>query len=163
MKNQNLKEAAKKFLSQKRIAVAGVSRHGDVAANIIYKKLRDTGYETFPVNPNAEEVEGDRCYPAFASIPGGVDAVVIATHPEVAPQVVRECGELGINKVWIHRSFGQGSMNEEAIDLCRKLGIAVIPGSCPMMFCEPVDVGHKCIHWIQKISGGQAAPVGYSE
>lgn len=61
-----LKEAAQEFLAQKRIAVAGVSRQGDTAANAIYKKLRDSGYEVFPVNPNAAEVEGDRCYATLA-------------------------------------------------------------------------------------------------
>ncbi|NJN98711.1 MAG: CoA-binding protein [Anaerolineales bacterium] len=76
-----LKEAAQEFLSQKRIAVAGVSRQGDAAANAIFKKLRQTGHEVFPVNPNAAEVEGEHCYPNLAAIPDGVDGVVLAAPP----------------------------------------------------------------------------------
>lgn len=153
-----LKEAAQEFLAQKRIAVAGVSRSGDTAANAIYKKLRDSGYEVFPVNPNAAEVEGDRCYPTLAAIPGGVEAVVIATHPNVTEQVVRECATLGIKRLWMHRSFGQGSVDDEAVRLCAELGLSVIPGSCPLMFCEPVDMGHKCLRWFLQVSGKEAKP-----
>lgn len=153
-----LKEAAQEFLAQKRIAVAGVSRSSDAAANAIYKKLRNSGYEVFPVNPNAAEVEGDPCYPTLAAIPGGVEAVVIATHPNVTAQVVRECAALGIKRLWMHRSFGQGSVDDEAVRLCAELGLNVIPGSCPMMFCEPVDVGHKCLRWFLQVSGKEAKP-----
>lgn len=156
-----LQEAAQEFLAQKRIAVAGVSRKGDAAANGIYKKLRGSGYEVFPVNPNAAEVEGDKCYPTLTAIPGGVDGVVIGTAPGAAAQLVRECGALGIKRVWMHRSFGQGSVDDEAVRLCQELGLSVIPGSCPMMFCEPVDVAHKCMRWFLRVSGKQAQPEGF--
>ncbi len=149
-----LKEAVDDFLAQKRIAVAGVSRNSGEAANIIYKKLRGSNYQVFAVNPKADQVEGDPCYPDLASIPEGVDGVVVSTPPQAAEQIVRECAELGISRVWMHRSFGQGSVSEAAVELCREKKIAVIPGACPMMFCEPVDFGHKCIRWILKVSGG---------
>lgn len=150
-----LDEAAHTFLAQKRIAVAGVSRSGDIPANIIYKKLRDAGYTVFAVNPHAETVEGDPCYPALAAIPEGVEAVVIATPPRAATELVQACGDLGIQHVWMHRSFGPGSVDEEAVRLARDLGLTVIPGSCPMMFCEPVDVAHRCMRWVQRVTGGQ--------
>jgi len=136
----------------------GVSRKGDVAANIIYKRLRKKGYEVFPVNPNAEEVEGDRCYPDLSSIDGGVEGVVIGTHPTVAIEVIRQCGDLEIKNVWMHRSFGQGSVDDEAVKLCSEFGISVIPGACPMMFCEPVDTGHRCMRWFLGFSGGLPQP-----
>ena len=67
--------------------MTGVSRHAkDHGSNIVYKRLRDRGYEIFPVNPNAPEVEGDVSYRDLASIPGGVEAVVIATKPEIAEE-----------------------------------------------------------------------------
>ena len=69
------------FLRGKRIAVAGVSRDAGQAANAVYRKLRDSGYEALPVNPNAAEVEGVKCYPNLGSIPGAIDGVVVATHP----------------------------------------------------------------------------------
>jgi predicted CoA-binding protein len=76
-----------------------------------------------------------------------VDGVVIATHPDASLNVVRQCVEAGIPRVWIHRSFGQGSMSDEAVTEARAAGLSVIPGACPMMFCEPVDIGHKCFRW----------------
>jgi len=54
----------------------------------------------------------------------------------------------------MHRAFGAGSVSEEAVTFCRTYEIAIIPGSCPMMFCEPVDAGHTCIRWILKLTDG---------
>lgn len=154
-----LADAARDFLALPRIAVVGVSRRGAEAANVVYRKLRGAGTTVFPVNPNATEVEGDPCYPDLGSIPDGVDGVVIATHPDVSAQVVADCAKLGIRRVWIHRSFGQGSVSEEAVRRCREAGIEVIPGACPMMFCSPVDPGHKCMRWILRLTGGLPKPV----
>ncbi len=149
-----MKEAVETFLAQKRIAVAGVSRNKNEAANVVYRKLRASGYEVFPVNPNAETVEGDTCYPDLKSVPGRIEGVVIATHPAVTEEVVRECADLGVSRVWMHRSFGQGSVSESAVDYCREKGIEVIAGGCPMMFCQPVDFGHKCMRWVLSVTGG---------
>ena len=149
-----MQEAVETFLAQRRIAVAGVSRSKNEAANVIYRKLRASGYEVFPVNPNAETVEGDECYPDLKSIPGGVDGAVIATHPAVTEEVVRECAELDVPRVWMHRSFGQGSVSEDAVDYCRERGIEVIAGGCPMMYCGRVDFAHKCMRWVLSVTGG---------
>jgi len=145
------------FLAQKCIAVAGVSRaSGPQAANAIYRKFRDTGYTVFAVNPNATTVEGDVCYPDLKSIPERVDAVMAATRPDATMDIVRQCAELGINRVWMHqslRAFGT-SISEEAVRFCEEHGITVIAGACPMMFCEPVDVAHKCGRWLLRMTGG---------
>lgn len=150
-----LQDSVRDFLNQERIAVAGVSRaDGAQAANIVYRKLRSAGYKVFPVNPNATEVEGDTCYPDLAAVPHGVDALVIATPPAATDQLVRECAALGVSRVWMHRSFGAGSVSDSAVRYCREHNIAVIPGACPMMYCKPVDVGHKCMLWMLRLSGG---------
>jgi hypothetical protein len=144
-----IKEAAAAFLANKRIAVTGVSRTPkDHGGNIVYKRLRDRGYEVFPVNPNADEVEGDACYPDLRSIPGGVDAVVIATRPEVAEATMLECAELGIRYAWMHRSFGQGSVCNDATVYGREHAITVIDGGCPLMFEPVADVGHKMMRFV---------------
>jgi predicted CoA-binding protein len=139
-----MKEAASEFLAHKRIAVTGVSRrpkeHG---SNTVFKRLRDRGYDVFAVNPNADTVEGARCYRDLRSIPGGVEAVVIATAPEKAEGTMRECAELGIKHVWMHRSYGQGSVNAKATAYGRQHGITVIDGGCPLMFDPTADFGHK--------------------
>ena len=111
----SIKNAASEFLANKRVAVTGVSRSPDNhGSNVVYKRLRERGYQVFAVNPNAEEVEGDPSYHDLRSIPGGVDAVVIGTRPELAEETMRECAELGIEHVWMHRSFGAGSVSETA-------------------------------------------------
>ena len=148
-----LKEAVDEFLAQDRIAVAGVSRSSSEAANAIYKKLKGAGYTVFPTNPKASEVEGDPCYPDLKSIPDGVNAVFIAAHPNVALDIVKECSDLGINHVWFHRNFGEGSYSAEAVAYCKENNIKVIPGGCPMMFVDKVDFGHKCMKWILGVTG----------
>ena len=140
-------ESVAAFLEGRRFAVAGVSRHGDVAANAVFKKLKDCQYEVYPVNPNATEVEGETCYPDIASVPGQLDGVIIATHPDVSASIVRQCKESGVNRVWFHRSFGDGSISEEALGECERLDMYYIAGGCPLMYCEPVDLGHKCMKW----------------
>lgn len=140
-----LPESVRDFLEHRRIAVVGVSRDPAQPANAIYRKLRDAGYEVFAVNPNAERAEGDACYASLAEVPVGVDGVVVATHPAVTGEVVEACGRLGIRRVWMHRSFGTGSVSQEAVERGRALGLEVIEGGCPLMFCPPVDVGHRCM------------------
>jgi predicted CoA-binding protein len=139
-----MQEAAAEFLSHKRVAVTGVSRtpkaHG---SNNVYKRLRDRGYEVFAVNPNAEQVEGDRAYPDLRSIPDGVEAVVIGTRPAFADETVRECVELDIKHVWMHRGPGAGSVSASATQYGREHGITVIDGGCPCMFEPTADLGHK--------------------
>jgi len=140
------KQAATSFLECKRIAVTGVSRapkgHG---SNAVYKRLRDRGYDVFAINPNADEVEGDRCYHQLKDIPGGVDAVVMATRPETVEQTMRDCVDLGITRAWMHRAFGTGSVNAEATRFGREHGVTVIDGGCPLMFEPTTDFGHKII------------------
>lgn len=144
----SLRERAEEFLALRRIAVAGVSRSSGEAANLVYRKLRGAGYDVVAVNPRAERVEGDPCYAELGAIPGAVDGVVIATPPAAADDMVRQCHALGIRRVWMHRSFGSGSVSDAAVQYCQDHDIAVIPGGCPMMFCEPVDVGHRCLRWL---------------
>jgi uncharacterized protein len=149
-----IKEAASEFLSMKRIAVTGVSRNPEShGSNFVYKRLRERSYEAFPVNPNADQVEGDRCYPDLKSIPGGVSAVVIGTRPELAELTMRECVELGIKHVWMHRSVDRGSVSAAAADYGRRHDITVIPGGCPLMF-EPVDDGgHRAMRFVFTMTG----------
>jgi uncharacterized protein len=149
-----VQEAAAEFLAKKRVAVTGVSRkpenHG---GNVVYQRLRQRGYQVYPVNPNAEQVEGDRCFHDLKSIPGGVDAVVIATRPETAEATMRECADLRIKHVWMHRAFGRGSVSAAAAAWGREHGIRVIEGGCPLMFEPAADPGHKLMRFVSTLAG----------
>jgi predicted CoA-binding protein len=149
-----IKQAASEFLSHKRVAVTGVSRTpGSHGSNVVYKRLRERGYDVFAVNPNADEVEGDRAYHDLHSIPGGVDAVVIATRPEIADETMRDCVELGIRHVWMHRGPGAGSVSDSATAYGREHGVTVIDGGCPCMFGVTADRGHKAMRFLFGLSG----------
>jgi predicted CoA-binding protein len=151
---ESVKTAAAEFLSHKRVAVTGVSRNaGNHGSNVVYQRLKQRGYDVFPVNPNAESVEGDRCYPDLHAIPGGVEAVVIGTKPERALATVQECDDLGIKDVWMHRSFGGGSVSHEAAAYGREHGMTVIDGGCPLMFEPASDPGHKVIRAVCRMNG----------
>jgi len=145
------------FLTQKRIAVAGVSRdkRKHPAGNLIYQRLKKSGHDVFPVNPHMHTFEGDRCYPDLQSIPGGVDGVVIVTRPEITERIVHQCTDEGIRRVWMHRSTGKGaSVSPAAVEYCRLHDITVIAGACPMMYGNKVDFGHTCLRWILRLTGG---------
>ena len=150
----NISEAAADFLSCRRIAVTGVSHapkgHG---SNAVYQRLRDRGYEVFAVNPNAASVEGHPSYPDLHSIPGGVEAVVIGTRPAHALGTVQEASELGITRVWMHRSVDAGSVSPEAAAFGRERGVTVIDGGCPLMFGPTSDGGHRMMCWVLKLTG----------
>lgn len=148
-----LAEAAASFLAQKRIAVTGVSRAGNAPANLIFNKLRDSGREVYAINPNAESIDGERCYGSIADLPERPDAVMIATHPDQAIEIAQQCKAAGVRRVWFHRSIDGGSFSPDAVELCAAYGATVIPGGCPMMHLEPVDVGHRCMRTLLSLTG----------
>jgi predicted CoA-binding protein len=152
----NLQTKVDDFLAQKRIAIAGVS-HTDSssAANAIYKRFRDAGYEVFVVNPNAEMVEGVISYKHLQDIPGHVDGVVIVTRAEVTDDIVHDCVEAGVPRVWMHGGVhGPGSsVSDTAVTYCREHNIAVIAGACPLMFGDVSDGFHRVIRSVYGVMG----------
>jgi uncharacterized protein len=147
-------QAASEFLAKQRIAVTGVSRNPERhGSNVVYKRLRDRGYRVFAINPNTDEVEGDPAYTDLKSVPGGVQAVVIGTRPETAEQTMRECADLGIKHVWMHRAFGAGSVCDSATVYGREHGITVIDGGCPLMFDPTADGAHKVMRFLLTQTG----------
>ena len=144
------------FLAQKRIAIVGVS-HTDAngTANAIYRRFLSAGYEVFPVNPNAEMVEGVVCYKHLQDIPGHVDGAVIVTRKEVTDSVVRDCAEAGVTRVWMHGGVhGPGSsVSDTAVGYCREHNITVIAGACPLMFGKPSDGFHRFIKSVYGVMG----------
>jgi predicted CoA-binding protein len=149
-----LADAATEFLASKRIAVTGVSRnpqgHG---SNAVIERLIERGYDAIPINPNATELAGVTAYPSLSAVPGGVDAVVIGTRPEHALGTVKEAVELGITKVWMHRSLDAGSVSADAVAYGREHGVVVIDGGCPLMFDPTADGAHKFMCGVLKLTG----------
>jgi len=167
-----INDLAMDFLSQQRIAVAGVSGTRETAANLIYRTLRDQGYEVYAINPHARQFLGDPCYPGVASLPEKPDGLVIVTKPAIAEDLVRQCIEAGVPRVWLHCMLGTrphlfkdlaskiGSVSPEAVRLCQENGITVIPGSCPMQFLG--DFGHTCMRGFLRMTGALEVPEAYT-
>ncbi len=111
---------AKEFLSLKNIAVAGVTRKPGSTANIIYKRLKETGHNVYPVNPNTNTFEGVKCYPAIKSVTENIDGVVIVTKPSVTEKIVKECVEKGVRRIWMHNMFGFKGSNKSGTSISEK-------------------------------------------
>jgi predicted CoA-binding protein len=148
------------FLAQKKIAVVGVSDRRDTGCNAGYRRFKQAGYKVSAVNPRLTSFEGDPCYPDLRSIPETPEAVFILANPRVTDQVVQQCVELGIKRVWMHcmmgtkpgLAAGATSVSPEAVAMCRANGITVIPGGCPNQFLEP-DFGHKMMRVLWRAVG----------
>ncbi len=140
----------KDFLAQKKIAVVGVSDKRETGCNLGYRKFKSAGYSVSAVNPRLAAFEGDPCYPDLKSIPERPDAVFILANPKVTEQIVQQCVDLGVKHVWMHCMMGtrpglaasMTSVSQEAVQMCRENGIAVIPGACPNQYLKP-DFGHS--------------------
>jgi predicted CoA-binding protein len=157
---KKLDNLVQEFLTQKKIAVVGVSDKRDTGCNLSYKKFKDNGYQVYAVNPRINTYEQDACYPDLKSIPEKVDAVFILASPKVTEQIVQQCVELGVKHVWMHCMMGtrpglaaaMTSVSASAVEMCKAHGIAVIPGACPNQFLKP-DFGHKMMRGMWRMFG----------
>ncbi len=78
-------QAVNEFLAQRRLAVVGVSDVKGSFAKTVYRELRTHGYDVVPVNPSAASVDGDRCFPDLASVPGDIDGAIVMVNRDVSP------------------------------------------------------------------------------
>jgi len=89
--------------------------------------LTDGGtYRVIPVNPNAGEILGEKCYPDLASIPERVEVVDIFRRSEDVMPVVDEAIKIGARAVWMQ----EGVINEEAVARARDAGLLVVMDKC---------------------------------
>ncbi len=143
------KTAVENFVAQRTLAVVGASRDGKKFGNVAFKALRDKGYRVFPVNPSAEMVEGEPCYPNLLSLPERVDNVLVVVPPAETERVVREAAAAGIRRVWLQ----QGAASEAAIRFCEAHDMEVVHDECILMFAQPVASFHKWHRWVWKALG----------
>jgi predicted CoA-binding protein len=145
---------AEDFLEQRRLAVVGASDDPKNFGRTVYCALRDHGCEVVAVNPNAETVAGDRCYPDLAKVPGDVDGVVVMVSRDRAADVVRAAAARGITRVWLFRGLGSpGAVSEDALEACAVHGVEVVAGACPLMFLGPVGWFHRVHRAARRMNG----------
>ena len=146
-------EIVEDFLAQKRIAMVGISREAGDFSVSLYRELCARGYDVVPVNPAAKEVMGKKCYARVQDIEPPVEGALLMTSSAITEQVVGDCVEAGIRRVWMYRAGGAGAVSEEALELCREKGIRVVPGECPFMFLPQSGGVHRVHGWFRKLTG----------
>ena len=120
----------KDFLRKENVfAVVGVSKNPKKYGHQVYKDLKEAGYAVYPVNPNIDEVLGDRCYHSLGELPEKPDVVDTVVPSEVTEKIVEECKALGIDKIWMQ----PGSESEQAIAFCNRNNIKVVHDVCVMV------------------------------
>jgi len=143
------KALIREFLEKSSIAVVGVSRKADIPANSIFRKFQQAGYTVYPINPNADTVEGVKCYPNLASLPEMPEAVMLAGPPAATETAVQDCIRHNVPIVWMHKGIGRGSYSEKADHEAEANGVRVIRNGCPLMFVDKVDGFHKALRWFK--------------
>jgi hypothetical protein len=149
---ESVREVISGFLAQKRIAVIGASRNARDFNASMFRTLRERGYDAVPVNPNATEIDGVRCYARVQDIEPPVAAALVMTAPEVAERVVEDCRDAGVARVWLYGISGKPN-SERAAEFCRANGMAVVSGYCPHMFVQGTPWFHRLHGAILKIAG----------
>jgi len=124
-----MEKLIQEFINQRVWAVVGASQNPRKYGHKIFRDLRAAGYIVYGVNPKGGEIEGQRLYPSLADLPERPDVVDIVVPPKVTEEIVRQCAELGLNRVWMQ----PGAESEEAIAFCHKHNIKVVHHTCAML------------------------------
>jgi hypothetical protein len=145
--------AAGDFLACRRLAVVGVSRDPTDFTRALFRELKSRHYDVVPVNPLGGELEGDRCYARVQDIAPPVEGALLLTPPRVTEQVVRDCAEAGIARIWMHRGVGRGAASPDAIRFCSEEGMRVVTDECPFMFLPDTGLVHRAHGWLRRLWG----------
>jgi predicted CoA-binding protein len=147
------KQAIDSFLSCRHLAVVGVSRDPKDFSRAVLRAFVERGYDAVPVNPAGGEAEGRRSVGRVGDVQPPPEAALVMTPPAVTAQVVRECAEAGVRRVWMHRGGGQGAVSPEAVAFCRERGIEVVDGECPFMFLPDAGFFHGVHRFFRRLGG----------
>jgi uncharacterized protein len=146
----NTRQEVRNFISQKTIAIVGMSRSPKSFGTYAAKELGSKGYRLFLVNPNANEIDGEKCYTSIAALPEKVGGALFLTAPESTATAVKEAVQAGVSNLWIQ----QGAESKEAADFCRDANLPAVSGHCILMFAEPVGSFHTMHRFLKSLFGG---------
>jgi predicted CoA-binding protein len=150
-------EQARRFFDG-RFALVGVSRNEKDFSRYLLGELLRRGYEAVPVNPALAEIGGRPCFARVQDIEPRVDGVILLTAPAQAAQLVRDCAEAGIRRVWFHRGGGPGAASPEALALCRENGMEVVTDLCPFMAMPGASFPHRVHGFFRRAFSARARP-----
>jgi len=144
------KESIDSFLEPKKMAIAGVSSNPKKFGYVIFKELREKGFDICPVNPKLETLDGIKCYKSVSAIPDDYEKLFIATPKQSTDEVIKQAGEKGIKHVWIQ----QMANTKDSLKIAEENNINLIEKECIFMFADPVKSVHKFHRTLKKIFGG---------
>lgn len=139
-----------RFLEPRKMAVAGASRNPKKFGGVVFKELMERGFELYPVNPNADDIMGKKCYKGVDELPDDVHHLFIITPKYDTELVANAAVKKGIKRIWIQ----QDSDTPEAIEVIEKAQIPLIYKKCMLMFAEPVKGAHRFHRFLMKTFGG---------
>jgi len=137
------------FIDSQPIAMVGVSRNPKKFGYSAFKELKEKGMNVIPVNPEADQIMGEKSYSSVKDLPAGVKGVLIFTKKDKTALVVRDAKEKGIKQIWIQ----QMADTKEAMDELQGTDINFITGECILMHYKPNSI-HKFHKNIRKFFGG---------
>ncbi len=114
---------------------------------LTYAGLKKNGKTTYAVDPSASQVEQDPTFADFASIPGGVEAVVLELPKDETPAWLEKAADAGVKDVWLHTNTD----SPEALDVASRRGLRLRKGTCAVMYLEHGFSPHKVHGWIMKL------------
>ncbi len=125
MEPEELKK--KTILEQaKVIAMVGLSPDEEKASNRVARYLMGHGYKVIPVNPNYEEVLGQKAYPSLDGIPGKIDVIDVFMKSERVMSIMKSAVELKPRAIWLQLDI----VSEEARKFVEERGIAFVMNAC---------------------------------
>jgi predicted CoA-binding protein len=137
------------FLSGRKLALAGVSRDPNKFGNKVFKDLSKNGYSIVPINPNASDIDGVKCYGSVNELPADIDSLLIMTPKAMTDNILREAISKGIKNIWVQ----QMSETSDTLKIAEEYQKEIIFGKCIFMFAEPVAGFHKFHRTLLKIFG----------
>ena len=147
------KTSIDRFLNERRLAVVGVSRDPRDFSREVCRAFTERGYEVHPVNAAGGEIDGHPFARRVGDVQPPVEAALLMTPPAATDDVVRDCVEAGVRRVWMHRGAGRGAVSEQAVAFGRDRGIDVIDGACPFMFLPDTGFGHRIHRFFMGLTG----------
>ncbi len=143
------KKDIEKFLEPKKLAIAGVSRNKRKFGYLVFRDLKASGYEVYPVNPNTDKINGDTCYKSVKDLPADIKSILILTPKKETDNVLREAINKGILNIWVQ----QMSETRNTLKIAEEYQKEIIHKKCIFMFAEPVRGVHKFHRIILKLFG----------
>jgi len=110
------------------IAVVGLSANWFRPSYFAAKYMLDHGYKVIPVNPQYDEVLGQKCYKSLRDIPksAAVDMVDCFRKPDEVMSLVDDAIAIGAKVLWMQI----GVVNEAAAEKARNAGLQVVMDRC---------------------------------